>query len=107
MENLRVGCKDETKKMAELAEYLKVVSDENRLRILCFLKQGERCVCKINEALNLSQNLTSHHLKILREAGLVTARREGKWIHYRLNDEKIHYLTELYKEVILGGKDGD
>ncbi len=103
MENLQVGCKIETKKLIELMEYLKVISDENRLRILCFLKHGERCVCEIHETLNLPQNLTSHHLKILREAELVIARREGKWIHYRLNDEKIRCLTKLYKEVILGG----
>ncbi len=103
MENSQVNCKIEKEKLGELAEYLKIISDENRLKILCLLKHGERCVCEIHETLNLPQNLTSHHLKILREAELVIARREGKWVHYRLNDEKISYLTELYREIVLGG----
>ncbi|HDP69308.1 MAG TPA: ArsR family transcriptional regulator [Actinobacteria bacterium] len=107
MENLQAGYKVKTKESIELAEYLQVISDVNRLRILCFLKQGERCVCEIHETLGLPQNLTSHHLKILREAELVIAKREGKWIHYGLNDEKIHYLTELYKKIILGGESGN
>ncbi|MDO8885617.1 metalloregulator ArsR/SmtB family transcription factor [Candidatus Oleimmundimicrobium sp.] len=107
MEDLQVGCGIKTKKLKELAEYLKIISDENRLKILCFLKHGEHCVCKINEVLNLPQNLTSHHLKILREADFVIARREGRWIHYRLNNKKIRYLMELCQKNILGGKSGD
>ena len=91
----------------ELSEYLKVVADANRLQILCLLNKGERCVCNIHEPLGLPQNLTSHHLKALREAGLVNARREGKWIYYSVNEEKVTLLSGLYRQIIQGGSDGD
>ncbi len=94
------------KKIKELAQYLKIISDENRLQILCFLQKGERCVCEIYKDLDLKQNLTSHHLKALKDEGLVIARREGKWIYYSINFKKIHYLDNLYQQVILRGIEG-
>lgn len=97
----------EHKRLKELSEGLRIIADENRLQILCLLKQGERCVCNIYEPLGLPQNLASHHLKALRDAGFVNARRQGKWVYYSLNVEKIELLTLLYSEVVLGGKDGD
>jgi len=96
----------EFSKLEQLSDYLKIIADTNRLQILCLLKKGERCVCNIHEPLGMPQNLASHHLKILRDAGLVIARREGKWVHYRIDIEKLDYLTNLYSEVILGGFDG-
>lgn len=103
-------CKDgslQLHRLKEFSEYLKIISDVNRLQILCLLKKGERCVCNIHEPLNLPQNLVSHHLKALRDAGLVMTRREGKWIHYQLNAERIAYFTDLYNQVILGGENAD
>ncbi|NCO66779.1 metalloregulator ArsR/SmtB family transcription factor [Candidatus Aquicultor secundus] len=100
-------CRDgslKLKQLKEFSEYLKIISDVNRLQILCLLKKGERCVCNIHEPLDLPQNLVSHHLKALRGAGLVTTRREGKWIHYQINTEKIAYFTNLYNQIILGGE---
>ncbi|MBE0447447.1 MAG: helix-turn-helix transcriptional regulator [Actinobacteria bacterium] len=94
-------------KLIALSEYLKIISDANRLQILCLLKNGEHCVCNIHGALGLPQNLTSHHLKALRDAGLVTWRRDGKWVHYSLNTDRISYLTKLFEQVILGGDCGD
>ena len=91
---------NEFNKLHELSEYLKVIADINRLQILCLLSKGERCVCEIYGPLDLPQNLTSHHLKALRDAGLVIARRQGKWIHYRVNDEKLTYLNELYAGIL-------
>ncbi len=67
-------------------EIFKAASDPCRLRILKLLKEGELCVCEIMTALNKPQSSTSHHLSILREAGLVKERRDGKWSYYRLAD---------------------
>jgi ArsR family transcriptional regulator len=68
-----------------LAKFLKIISDDNRLRILNLLKGGERCVCKIYPNLDLSQNLVSSHLKIMLNFGLLNIRREGKKNFYSLN----------------------
>lgn len=74
----------ETEKTVEL---LKVIAEENRLRILCILKGGEQCVCNIIENIGLSQSLVSHHLKKLKEAGLVKDNKKGLWVHYSLTEK--------------------
>lgn len=63
------------------------LADENRLRILETLRAGERCVCELQEELGMGQSLLSHHLRVLRESGLVLDRREGRWIHYSLSEQ--------------------
>lgn len=63
---------------------LKALSDPNRLRILDRLRGGERCVCDLTDALDAGQSLLSFHLKSLKDAGLVTDRREGRWAYYTL-----------------------
>ena len=75
---------DDTRQTAEL---LKVVAEENRLRILCILKKGELCVCRIIEFLDLSQSLVSHHLKCLRDAGLIQDSKRGLWVYYSLTEK--------------------
>ena len=62
----------------------KALGDENRIRILRMLRGGEKCACRLLEELHVSQPTLSHHMKILCDAGLVTGRREGKWIHYAI-----------------------
>jgi len=62
----------------------KALSDENRVRILACLRGGERCVCQVIELLALAPSTTSKHLAILKQAGLVQCRKEGRWMHYRL-----------------------
>jgi DNA-binding transcriptional ArsR family regulator len=62
----------------------RALGDPTRLRILKLLTGGELCVCQIEQALCISQALTSRHLGILRMTGLVQARREGQWVHYSL-----------------------
>jgi DNA-binding transcriptional ArsR family regulator len=83
-------------------EIFKAASDPCRLRILKLLKEGELCVCEIMTALNKPQSSTSHHLSILREAGLVKERRDGKWSYYRLADgavvEMIKHARALKKK---------
>ena len=63
-------------------DFLRVVGDPTRLRILCMLREQELCVCEILEGMKLPQNLVSHHLRVLREAGLIVSEREGKFVRY-------------------------
>lgn len=58
-------------------DFLKVISEENRLKILCILRKQEKCVCEIWQFLDLPQNLISHHLKVLKDSGLIDSRKEG------------------------------
>lgn len=78
-----------------VVEVFKAASDPCRLRILKLLKEGELCVCEIMTALKKPQSSTSHHLSILREAGLVKERRDGKWSYYRLADGAV---VEMIKQ---------
>jgi ArsR family transcriptional regulator len=70
--------------LADLEGALKALADGTRLRILGLLAAGEICVCHIHESLGLPQSKVSRHLAYLRRAGLVEARKEGIWVHYRL-----------------------
>jgi ArsR family transcriptional regulator, arsenate/arsenite/antimonite-responsive transcriptional repressor len=69
----------------QLEELFKALADGTRLRILRLLMAGELCVCNIHEALKIPQAKASRHLAYLRRVGLVTTRREGLWIYYRLS----------------------
>jgi ArsR family transcriptional regulator len=75
--------------MEELLLVFKALSDETRLRIIKLLEQGERCVCDITAALDMVQPKVSFHLSALKEAGLIKDRKQGKWIHYRLDDKDL------------------
>nr|NIQ55727.1 winged helix-turn-helix transcriptional regulator [Gemmatimonadota bacterium]NIR38017.1 winged helix-turn-helix transcriptional regulator [Actinomycetota bacterium]NIS32583.1 winged helix-turn-helix transcriptional regulator [Actinomycetota bacterium]NIU65809.1 winged helix-turn-helix transcriptional regulator [Actinomycetota bacterium]NIW29359.1 metalloregulator ArsR/SmtB family transcription factor [Actinomycetota bacterium] len=68
----------------EALRLFQALADENRLRIVTALLDGERCVCELMERLDLGQSLLSHHLRTLKEAGLVSDRRDGRWVHYSL-----------------------
>lgn len=70
--------------LQERAARFQALSDEKRLRILEILGAGECCVCDLSDSLDVGQSLLSFHLKTLRDAGLVSARRDGRWIHYSL-----------------------
>jgi ArsR family transcriptional regulator, arsenate/arsenite/antimonite-responsive transcriptional repressor len=71
------------------------LSDQTRLAILQRLRFGERCVCDLTDALDAAQSRLSFHLKVLKEAGLVTDRREGRWMYYTLNTEALAELSEV------------
>jgi ArsR family transcriptional regulator len=64
----------------------RALGDETRLRLLEILAAGERCVADLMDALGLGQSLVSHHLRALREAGLVTVRRDGRWVYYAISE---------------------
>lgn len=70
--------------MCEVLDIAKALADRNRLRILMALTGGELCVCQIIELLGLAPSTVSKHAYILRQAGLVDARKDGRWVHYRL-----------------------
>lgn len=70
-------------------------ADPTRLRILNLLLSGELCVCDIVSALRIPQPTASRHLAYLRKAGLVLARREGLWIHYRLSPPQSQFHRKL------------
>lgn len=71
------------------------LSDGTRLSILQRLRFGERCVCDMTDALDAAQSRLSFHLKVLKDAGLVSDRREGRWMYYTLNTETLGEVSEL------------
>jgi ArsR family transcriptional regulator len=74
------------RQLSSLETVFKALADATRLRIIGLLLAGEVCVCDIHASLGLPQPKVSRHLAYLRRAGLVTARKEGLWVHYRLAD---------------------
>ncbi len=84
-----------------LTEALKTISEPNRLRILCFLKGGERCVCEIERDLGISQQLASHHANVLKNAKFLKLRKRGTQSYYSLDEvhlnQVLNALTELLK----------
>lgn len=81
--------------LGRLARLFHALSDETRLRIVAKLLSGEQCVCNLTDALEAGQSRLSFHLKTLKDAGLVTDRRDGRWIHYSLNHEALSGIGAL------------
>lgn len=77
----------------------KAFCDENRIRILNMLKNGEKCACKLLDELNVTQPTLSHHMKILCDSGIVVGRKEGKWMHYSISEEGLKIAKEYLKEL--------
>ena len=75
--------------LTDLAQVFHALSDETRLGILARLTRGERCVCELTDELDAAQSRLSFHLKVLKEAGLVSDRREGRWMYYTLNQDRL------------------
>jgi ArsR family transcriptional regulator, arsenate/arsenite/antimonite-responsive transcriptional repressor len=70
--------------MRELRRITKALADENRVRVLVALRDGELCACQITELFGLAPSTMSKHLSLLYQAGLVESRKEGRWIYFRL-----------------------
>jgi ArsR family transcriptional regulator len=96
VDQLTVSCapaKDQSADVEVALPVLKLMSEPNRLKIFALLAGGERCVCEIEESVKLPQNLVSHHLGVLRDAGYIRARRDGRWVYYSVNKEM---LAQVY-----------
>ena len=94
---------NETQKLTEMTLLLKALADSNRLRILDLLMQGDSCNCELNDRLGLPPNLLSHHLRVLKESGLVTSRRDvvdGRWIYYAVDRETISHWRAWFVEFL-------
>jgi ArsR family transcriptional regulator, arsenate/arsenite/antimonite-responsive transcriptional repressor len=83
------------KDLTRAAHWFHALSDETRLQIIERLSDGEQCVCDLTDMLATTQSLLSFHLKTLKEAGILTDRREGRWVYYSLSLEAIEDLQRF------------
>ena len=80
---------------AQVARLCHALSDETRVEIVRLLGAGERCVCELTDELDAAQSRLSFHLRTLKDAGVVTDRREGRWVYYTLNHDAIDAIAGL------------
>ncbi len=85
--------------LGRAARVFHALSDETRLCVVVLLRDGERCVCELTEALQAAQSRLSFHLKVLKDAGIVTDRREGRWSYYTLVPGALEGMQELVNEL--------
>jgi len=85
--------------MENIALILKAIADNTRLRIIKLLLQYSYCVGALARRLNISEAAVSQHLKVLREAGLVTGKKRGYFMHYAVNRDRLHILAEDLKKL--------
>ncbi|CAE19173.1 Bacterial regulatory proteins, ArsR family [Prochlorococcus marinus subsp. pastoris str. CCMP1986] len=81
-------------KKENISKLIVSFSDPFRLEIIDLMMDGEVCVCDIMKLTNLSQSRISYHIKILKEAGVITDRQEGRWVYYSLNKESLFLIKE-------------
>ncbi len=77
----------------QVAAWFHALSDETRVEIVRLLSHGERCVCELQDALGAAQSRLSFHLRVLKDAGLVTDRRDGRWVYYSTNREALDEIA--------------
>ncbi len=100
-------CQNGSKEKNDLekaTEFLKILSEPNRLKVLCFLREKDRCVCDIWKALGIQQNLASHHLKVLKDFGLIDSRQdkdEGRKIIYSSDKAAIKKYATLLNNFLI------
>jgi ArsR family transcriptional regulator len=78
----------------EIPALLKALADPIRMEVVQALAGGERCVCDLTQALGLAQSRLSFHLKVMRQAGLIAAREEGRWVYYKLDPQAFEQLRD-------------
>lgn len=88
-----------TRKSYDIEILFKALADRTRLRLISLIGDSEVCVCFFVAILKSSQPKISRHLAYLRRAGIVTARREGKWMHYRLTEPPDEHAARIFREV--------
>jgi len=92
----------EFQEISNLSQILKLLAEENRLKIFCLLEKNSCCVCEMHEPLSMSQSLLSHHLADLKAMGLIKSIKKGRKVHYFLTKkgEQINrLLSKLRKEL--------
>ena len=94
---------DKQEHIEQASRALKSISHPLRLKILCVLGDHEACVQEIVEAVGTSQSNVSQHLAILREKGVLLARKEAHRVFYRVGDERTLQLISMMREVFCGG----
>lgn len=78
----------------ETATIFKALGDEKRIKILQLLSTGEKCACRLLEEIDITQPTMSHHMKILCDAGIVTGRKDGKWMHYSISEKRTTFAKQ-------------
>ncbi|MDD5396447.1 MAG: metalloregulator ArsR/SmtB family transcription factor [Candidatus Moranbacteria bacterium] len=90
----------EAENITKTYAFLRAISDQNRLKILCVLQSGSKCVCEIVPLIGISDKLASHHLKQLKDIGLLIESREGKFMRYGLDKKAIKEYKKIFNQVI-------
>ncbi|MFL5497410.1 MAG: ArsR/SmtB family transcription factor [Gemmatimonadaceae bacterium] len=80
-------------------ELFHALSDETRLEIIELLRKGERCVCELTDTLDAAQSRLSFHLRVLKDAGIVRDRKDGRWVHYELEPEAFEEIEILVSDM--------
>ena len=88
---------------ARASRLFHALSDNTRLQILERLRAGERCVCELTDALDAAQSRLSFHLKVLKDAGLVSDRREGRWTYYTMDSAALGEMSDLLESLASPG----
>lgn len=86
--------------LLNMETFFMALADKTRLRLLNLMRDGEICVCFFTEVLNESQPKVSRHLAYLRNAGIVEARRDGKWMHYRIAEPENDYAAQILNDTL-------
>lgn len=82
-------------KNSRAVDLFHALSDETRLEIIELLRRGERCVCELTDSLEAAQSRLSFHLRVLRDAGIVRDRKDGRWVHYELEPDAFEEIQTL------------
>jgi len=80
-------------------ELFHALSDETRLEIIELLRKGERCVCELTDTLDAAQSRLSFHLRVLKDAGIVRDRKDGRWVHYELDLDAFEEVETLVADM--------
>ena len=89
----------DTGDLTKVRRWFGALNDETRLRLIALLGDGEQCVCDLTDALQAAQSRLSFHLKVLKDAGLVTDRKDGRWVYYSLESGALGELAEFVSEL--------
>ncbi len=87
--------KRKTQQISKINDFLNIIADINRMQILKYLSNGEKCVCEIWKYLDLPQNLVSHHLKVIKDLNLISSKKDGLNVIYQLNKDVLEKNIKL------------